>query len=91
MHHPTFLAIYDPAHRSPELPPEHQDVEGPLPVLLQLVAAGGGEVLLVRANRIFEKVECYSVFKPLKLSFLKVLGVTQNCPSIYLFPPFFKI
>ena len=33
-------------HRSLKLPSEHQSVEGPRPVILQIVAAGSGEVLL---------------------------------------------
>ena len=69
--------IFNPAHCIPELPHEHQYVEIPFPVLFQLIAAGGGEVLLAYASRL--------LYHHLVLSRLPIFQAFPNPPPDCLF------
>ena len=55
MHHPSLILICYPNHYSPEIPPEHQAVKGPCPVLLQIVSVGGIEVVILRLSRLLDQ------------------------------------
>ena len=60
LHQHSIILICYPAHHSMELPHNHEAVKGLRLVLLQIVASGGGEVLLARTIRFLTRI----LFRP---------------------------